>query len=53
MDYYQQIAEVHFTLRALERRYGDDGSVRACFDFLVSQARARKKLTPGTDAKAA
>jgi hypothetical protein len=46
MDYYQQMARVHFTLRKLERRYKDADGVRACFDDLVRQARARKKLKP-------
>jgi hypothetical protein len=43
MDYYQQMARVHFTLRDLERRY-DAGSVRAQFDALVREARERRKL---------
>ncbi|UPG72796.1 EcsC family protein [Roseomonas gilardii subsp. gilardii] len=44
MDYYQEMARVHFTIRSLERKYGDDedGSVRACFDQLVRQARERR-----------
>jgi hypothetical protein len=44
MDYYQQIARVHFTLRRLERQYKDPDGVRACFDNLVRQATALKKL---------
>lgn len=45
MDYYQEMARVHFTIRGLERKYGDgdDGSVRACFEQLVRQARDRRK----------
>jgi hypothetical protein len=43
MDYYQQMARVHFTLRDLERRY-DASSVRAQFDALVREARERRKL---------
>jgi hypothetical protein len=43
MDYYQQMARVHFSVRDLERRY-DAASVRAEFDVLVRQARARRKL---------
>jgi hypothetical protein len=46
MDFYQDMARVHFTLRALERRHGDEGGVRACFDALVRQARERKRLRP-------
>jgi hypothetical protein len=41
MDYYQQMARVHFTLRELERRHDPD-AVRACFDGLVRQARAKR-----------
>lgn len=41
MDYYQQMARVHFALRALERRH-DPAAVRACFDSLVRQAQARR-----------
>jgi EcsC protein family len=42
MRYYQQMAHVHFTIRAVERRTGDQESVRACFDRLVRQARLLK-----------
>jgi len=42
MDYYQQLATVHFTIRQLERKCGDDGGVRACFDNLVFQAKSRR-----------
>jgi hypothetical protein len=41
MDYYQQMARVHFTLRELERRHDPD-VVRACFEALVRQLRARR-----------
>jgi hypothetical protein len=41
MDYYQRMARVHFTLRALERRHDPD-AVRACFDSLVRAARLRR-----------
>jgi hypothetical protein len=41
MDYYQRMARVHFTLRALER-YHDPDAVRACFDSLVRAARLRR-----------
>ena len=44
MDFYQQMARVHFTVRALERKYGgEDTPVRACFDGLVRQARDRRR----------
>ncbi len=42
MDYYQQMARVHFTLRQVERRY-DPAQVRACMDRLVEQARAKSR----------
>jgi hypothetical protein len=45
MDYYQQMARVHFTLREVERRY-DPGQVRACMDRLTEQARAAAKRRP-------
>ena len=38
MDYYQRMARVHFTIRALERRHDPD-AVRACFDSLVRAAK--------------
>jgi EcsC protein family len=44
MNYYQQMAGVHFVLRNLERTHGDEAGVRACFDNLVQQAKARKSL---------
>jgi hypothetical protein len=47
MDYYQQIARVHFTLRRLERQSKDPDGVGACFDNLVRQAKARKQLKQG------
>ncbi|GAB0119652.1 EcsC family protein [Acidisoma sp. 7E03] len=45
MDYYQQMARVHFTLRAVERRY-DPAQVRACMDRMVEQERARRQTRP-------
>lgn len=45
MDYYQQMARVHFTIRALERTYGAENSVRACFDQLVRQAKERHRFS--------
>lgn len=46
MNYYQQMAGVHFVLRSLERKHGDATGVRACFDNLIQQAKARKSLKP-------
>jgi hypothetical protein len=53
MNYYQQMAGVHFVLRGLERQHGDEAGVRACFDNLVQQAKARKKLRTLNDKSAA
>jgi hypothetical protein len=44
MGYFQTMAQVHFTLRALERKYGDADAVRACFDRYVDDYRQRKHL---------
>ncbi len=41
MNYYQQMARVHFTLRELERRH-ERGAVRDCFDCLVRRERLRR-----------
>lgn len=46
MNYFQAMAQVHFTLRDLERRHGDAAAVRACFDRLVEDYRRRKHLFP-------
>lgn len=43
MGYFQTMAQVHFTLRALERRH-DPESVRACFDRYVADFVQRKRL---------
>lgn len=56
MDFYQQMARVHFTIRAMERKYGTgDTPVRSCFDGLVRQARERRRSPkrPAADAAAA
>lgn len=44
MRHFQTMAEIHFTLRALERKYGDAEQIRACFDQAVTEARARRNL---------
>ncbi|HEX7388777.1 MAG TPA: EcsC family protein [Acidiphilium sp.] len=44
MNHFQSMAQVHFTLRDLERRYGDAGAVRACFDRHVEKHRQRRHL---------
>jgi hypothetical protein len=44
--YYQSMARVHFTLRALERRSGDPAAVQRVFAEAVETARARRRLRP-------
>jgi EcsC protein family len=51
MDYYQQMARVHFTLREMERRHDPD-AVRACFDSLVRKARTRRERVPARGVRA-
>ena len=50
VDYYQQMARVHFTVRELERRSGDEFAVRACFNALVKQHQKQKTVKPRTGA---
>jgi hypothetical protein len=45
MDYYQQMARVHFAIRALERETGDESAVRACFDAQVTMKRRQRRLS--------
>lgn len=51
--HYQQMARVHFTLRGLERRYGDPAGVRECFDQLLEAIRNGRRLRTRADAAAA
>ena len=39
MDYFQQVARVHFAVRALERSTGDSAAVRACLHEAVQALR--------------
>jgi hypothetical protein len=50
-EYYQNMARVHFCLRALERRTGDAVAVRDCFQDMVRLARERRRVNrrPGKD----
>ncbi len=41
MRYFQQIAQVHFAVRALERRTGDSALVRACLHEFVARQRVQ------------
>ena len=43
-DYYQNMARVHFCLRALDRRTGQPPEVRACFANMVQAARERRRI---------
>lgn len=44
-DYYQNMARVHFCLRALERRTGESAVLRECFDTMVKAARDRRRVS--------
>jgi hypothetical protein len=44
-DYYQTMAQVHFRLRALDRRTGQPLEVRKCFTEMVRAARDRRRIT--------
>jgi len=43
-DYYQKMARVHFTLRALDKRTGQPAQVRAAFTEMVAAARDRRRI---------
>ena len=45
IDYYQQMARVHFAIRRVERRSSDAGRVRACFSATVRAVKERRALT--------
>ena len=40
VEYFQEIARIHFTIRDLERRYPDREMVKACFEQLLAQIAA-------------
>ncbi len=44
IDYYQQMARVHFTIRDVERRAPDPPAVRPCFSQLVRKVREQRKV---------
>jgi len=44
-EYYQNMAQVHFCLRALERRTGEPTAVRQCFEGMVRAARERRRIS--------
>ncbi len=51
-QYYQDMARVTFTLRALDRRTGQPLAVRQCFGQMVRAARARRRITRSSSAPA-
>jgi hypothetical protein len=44
-DYYQNMAQVHFCLRSLDRRTGQPIAVRKCFAEMVGAARDRRRIS--------
>jgi hypothetical protein len=46
-EHYQNMAQVHFCLRTLDRRTGEPLHVRECFADMVRAARARRRITRG------
>ena len=48
-DYYQNMARVHFCLRALERRTGDPVALQSCFLDMVRLARERRRVNRRPD----
>jgi hypothetical protein len=46
ISYYQNMAQVHFCLRALERRTGQPEALRLCFEEMVRAARERRRIKP-------
>ncbi len=48
-DYYQKMAEVHFTLRTLERRSGDQARLRTLFGRMLEAAKTRKRVKRPAD----
>jgi hypothetical protein len=43
-EYYQNMAQVHFCLRGLERRTGETLALQECFDQMVQAARDRRRV---------
>lgn len=43
-EYYQNMARVHFCLRALERRTGQTAALQQCFVAMVRAARDRRRV---------
>ena len=47
IDYYQEMARVHFMIRSVERRSPDPSAVRACFSAIVREIQSRRRFRPG------
>lgn len=43
-DYYQKMARIHFTIRALETRTGEPAKLREVFQQMVDAARNRRRV---------
>ncbi len=41
--YYQEMARVHFAVRAVERRAPDQSAVRPCFTAVVRSVRSEER----------
>jgi hypothetical protein len=44
IDYYQEMARVHFMIRGVERRAPDPSAVRPCFAAIVREIRSRRRV---------
>jgi hypothetical protein len=44
IDYYQEMARVHFSVRAVERRAPDPSAVGPCFTAVVRSVREGRKI---------
>jgi hypothetical protein len=48
IDYYQEMARVHFMVRGVERRAPDASAIRPCLDTIVRELRSRRRGASGT-----
>ncbi len=44
IDYYQQMARVHYAIRSVERRVADPSTVRACFGAIAREIKNERKI---------
>ena len=47
IDYYQELARVHFAVRGVERRAPDSSAVRPCFSAVVREIKSRRRVGSG------